>query len=266
MSAHWNYSDHGPCKWHENFPIANGPRQSPIDVVPEECQQKDCGVLKADYNLSECTKNILNDGHSIKVEWTGNSNCHLRSSNPDFILGANNFRLLQFHFHWSEGAGSEHTINGKQYAAELHFVHANESHENPLEQGDGLAVLGIFLDAGDNDDASFEVLVQAAENHLRNAGDKMEMDKDYDPSCFLADKDLSKFYHYEGSLTTPPLLECVQWFLLDDVLSVSKSQIARLSAAMSDSEGNKMVDNWRPAQPVKGRNVYKTFSGSQAKE
>ena len=36
--------------------------------------------------------------------------------------------MAQFHFHWGDGnggKGSEHTLFGKQFDAELHFVHYN---------------------------------------------------------------------------------------------------------------------------------------------
>ncbi|KAG5849308.1 hypothetical protein ANANG_G00108560 [Anguilla anguilla] len=39
----------------------------------------------------------------------------------------NPYRLKQFHFHWGgKGCqGSEHTVDGKTYASELHLVHWN---------------------------------------------------------------------------------------------------------------------------------------------
>jgi len=45
------------------------------------------------------------------------------------------YNLLQMHFHWR---GSEHRINGKRYAAELHLVHANQDSSK-------LAVLGFLF-------------------------------------------------------------------------------------------------------------------------
>jgi carbonic anhydrase len=37
------------------------------------------------------------------------------------------YNLLQMHFHWR---GSEHFVNGKKFAAELHLVHQSEIDEN----------------------------------------------------------------------------------------------------------------------------------------
>ena len=46
--------------------------------------------------------------------------------NKFFFLGT--YKLAQFHFHWGDhdgNPGSEHTMYGKQFDAELHFVHFN---------------------------------------------------------------------------------------------------------------------------------------------
>merc|ERR1712007_323800 len=63
------------------------------------------------------------------------------------------FKVWQMHAHWGScaGHGSEHTVNGKQYDAELHIVHFNTKYgtpENAADKPDGLAVLGIFIEEG----------------------------------------------------------------------------------------------------------------------
>ncbi len=46
------------------------------------------------------------------------------------------YKFLQFHFH----TGSEHTVNGRQAAAEVHFVHQNVDGK--------LLVIGVLIEAG----------------------------------------------------------------------------------------------------------------------
>lgn len=57
----------GPDKWCDNFSIANGPRQSPIDIVPGDAAF-DAGLkpLALKYDPSTCM-DILNNGHSFQV-------------------------------------------------------------------------------------------------------------------------------------------------------------------------------------------------------
>jgi carbonic anhydrase len=56
-----------------------------------------------------------------------------------------NYRFIQYHFHWAQhdNEGSEHTVGGLRYPAELHLVHKGV--QDPTK----LAVLGIFLKLDD---------------------------------------------------------------------------------------------------------------------
>lgn len=61
------------------------------------------------------------------------------------------FRFAQMHAHWGSNShnGSEHLVGGLGYAAEIHIVHWNLKYGNiaeALKHGDGLLVLGIFVD------------------------------------------------------------------------------------------------------------------------
>lgn len=57
----------GPEKWCDGFPIANGPRQSPIDIIPGQTSyDSTLKPLKLKYDPSNSTE-ILNNGHSFQV-------------------------------------------------------------------------------------------------------------------------------------------------------------------------------------------------------
>ena len=45
---------------------------------------------------------------------------------------------------------------------------------------------------------------------------------------------VGNFYHYQGSLTTPPYTETVQWFIFKDIIEASPEQIKTISTI----EGN----------------------------
>merc|ERR1712156_179031 len=70
------------------------------------------------------------------------------------------------------------------------------------------------------------------------------------------------FYNYEGSLTTPPLLESVIWTVFKEHITMSEEQVKAMRCMKitcededSDSDGGDMVDNYRPPCPVGGRVV-----------
>lgn len=59
----------GPSLWHQNFPIAQGTRQSPIDIVPQEAHH-DAGLAPIVLKYDRCSsKSIGNNGHSVVVEF-----------------------------------------------------------------------------------------------------------------------------------------------------------------------------------------------------
>lgn len=59
------------------------------------------------------------------------------------------YRLIQYHFHWGQNdhEGSEHTLAGLRYPAELHLVHQG------VDDPSKLAVLGVFLNIGEDGEA-----------------------------------------------------------------------------------------------------------------
>ena len=109
--AHWSYEgEDGPEHWgdlSEEYVLAKtGKKQSPIDLT---------GAAAADvpdlaFNYQATPLRIVNNGHTIQVNYETGS----------FItIGGERFDLLQFHFH----SPSEHTVDGKHSAMELHLVH-----------------------------------------------------------------------------------------------------------------------------------------------
>ncbi|KAJ8271383.1 hypothetical protein COCON_G00102420 [Conger conger] len=71
MTGHrWGYGEaNGPSEWHKDYPIAQGNRQSPIDIVPTETvYDPNLPPITLSYDL--CTSiGISNNGHSVVVEF-----------------------------------------------------------------------------------------------------------------------------------------------------------------------------------------------------
>uniref|UniRef100_A0ABI7XZ38 Carbonic anhydrase n=1 Tax=Felis catus TaxID=9685 RepID=A0ABI7XZ38_FELCA len=238
MAHHWGYGKHnGPEHWHKDFPIANGERQSPIDIDTKAAIH-DPGLKSLFPSYEQAvSRRIINNGHSFNVEFDDSQDKAVLKGGP--LTGT--YRLIQFHFHWgsSDGQGSEHTVDKKKYAAELHLVHWNTKYGDfgkAVQQPDGLAVLGIFLKGKSADFANF------------------------DPRVLLPES--LDYWTYPGSLTTPPLLECVTWILLKEPISVSSEQMLKFRKLNFNKEGEPeelMVDNWRPAQPLNNRKINASF-------
>ena len=213
---HWGYGvENGPAHWKEfSSTCGKGIHQSPINIIPGKTVSMD-----HDYDLSmhdDITgiAKIIDNGHSIKVtpEHGGSIELH-----------GETFNLLQFHFHGK----SEHTIDGKRFDMVAHLVH-----QNPLTKQ--LAVVAVFFEEG----AQNIVL----EKIINNVGGTVKID----PQDFVP-LDTSHYYHYVGSLTTPPCSENVQWYLLKTPITGSKEQIEHFRKYY--------VDNERPIQELHDRVV-----------
>ena len=132
----WGYRDPnelGPEEWSTKYPLCGGTKQSPINVVTRNTEY-DSKMLpinieySADIARLEEKWEITNEGHSILL----NSN-----KKHTFMFNSQVFEFAQMHFHWR---GSEHRIDNRNFAGELHLVHTN------LNATQGYCVLGFLLE------------------------------------------------------------------------------------------------------------------------
>uniref|UniRef100_A0A8C2WB74 Carbonic anhydrase n=1 Tax=Cyclopterus lumpus TaxID=8103 RepID=A0A8C2WB74_CYCLU len=247
---------YSPSVWHKNYPVAQGDRQSPIDIVPHQASH-DPSLGPVVLNYDQCTSiKIANNGHSVVVEFDD-------SDDRSVIRGGpldNPYRLKQFHFHWGvKGChGSEHTVAGNSYASELHLVHWNAVKYTTFGEAatapDGLAVLGIFLQTGD--DHRWLNMITDALYTVKFKGSAADF-KGFNPKCLLPSS--LHYWTYLGSLTTPPLHESVIWIVVKDPITVSEKQLGKLRTLLftgeEEDQRTRMENNFRPPQLLKGRNV-----------
>lgn len=217
---HWSYSgNEGPQYWgglDKSFSMcSSGKNQSPINLT--DMVEGELSELKATYK--EGGKEILNNGHTIQVNYEPGST---------MTVGDRSFELKQFHFH----SPSENTIDGDSYPMEAHFVHADK---------DGnLAVIAILFEYGDNNAELEKAWAQMPEK----SGEKHALGNAIDANSLLPLD--HAYYRFNGSLTTPPCSEGVNWFVMKSVATASKKQIEKFIHVMH-------YDNNRPLQPVNAR-------------
>ncbi|ELW46918.1 Carbonic anhydrase 3 [Tupaia chinensis] len=221
MAKEWGYASHnGPDHWHELYPIANGDNQSPIELHTKDIKHDpSLQPWSVSYDAGSC-KTILNNGKTCRVVFDDTFDRSMLRGGP--LPGP--YRLRQFHLHWgsSDDHGSEHTVDGVKYAAELHLVHWNPKYntfKEALKQRDGIAVVGIFLKIG-REKGEFQIFLDALDK-VKTKGKEAPFTH-FDPSClFPACRD---YWTYQGSFTTPPCEECIVWLLLKEPITVSSDQ------------------------------------------
>ena len=211
----WDYSHNGPAHWDEfSGTCGAGQHQSPINIIPGKSVSMN---HQYDLHMDEdvhTTAKVIDNGHSIKVTPKVGGKIELHGET---------FNLLQFHFHGK----SEHTVNGKRYDMVAHLVHQNPETKQ-------LAVVAVFFEEGANN--------PILDNIIGGIGKNIRID----PQDILP-KDTAHYYHYIGSLTTPPCSENVQWYLLKTPSTASKDQI--------EAFRKYYVDNERPVQELHDRNI-----------
>lgn len=255
MSTPWGYAEHnGPCHWHKWFPIATtGQRQSPIDILTSDCKNNEKNKeVVAKYSPMAGLR-LENTGASwmLKME-------QMTSSLTGGPLDCE-YKVAQMHAHWGskDGKGSEHTVDGASYDAELHIVHFNTKYGDlarAVDKPDGLAVLGMFLKLGEEHEELDKICQSLEDIQMRK--DATALQDDIDPIKFLPEN--KSYYSYPGSLTTPPLLESVTWIVFKEPVEVSKQQLDKMrSMKCSDEECcDHIQDNYRPPCQVGDRTVH----------
>lgn len=228
--VHWSYRGaEGPSAWATLSPqyhtCGEGMAQSPIDLT--DAQTSEVGGWKFDYRatslrmaLHEHVTDILDNGHTLQITVdVGSSLTTPRAT----------YELKQFHFH----TPSEHTVDGKSYPAEAHFLH--QSAEGAM------AVVAVFFEEGNENPNLGKLLA-----HVPARGQAIHLtDTELDLDLHVpTDNDA---FEYMGSLTTPPCTEQVEWLLFRHPLSATAAQLKELA--------EHMAPNNRPAQARNGRAV-----------
>ncbi|XP_002689744.2 carbonic anhydrase 9 isoform X2 [Bos indicus] len=252
--SHWRYG--GAPPWPQVSPACAGRFQSPVDIRPELTAF--CPALRPleflGFELPPQPKlRLCNNGHTVQLSLP---------SGLKMALGpGQEYRALQLHLHWGAAGrpGSEHTVDGHRFPAEIHVVHlstAFEEFDEALGRPGGLAVLAAFLQEGPEENSAYEQL-------LSRLGEITEKDSEtwvpgLDVSALLP-SDLSRYFRYEGSLTTPPCAQGVIWTVFNQTVKLSAKQLHTLSDSLWGPDDSRLQLNFRATQPLNGRIIEASF-------
>lgn len=222
--VHWSHhvGEEGPQNWPnlcDGFMACGGESQSPIDIVDEMAQPGE-ELSAIEFSYASSPVDIINNGHTVQFNLQGDNS---------ISIGDKKYDLLQFHYH----ALSEHTINGAHSPIEVHFVHKHSDTD--------FAVVGMMFTEGDDN----ALLASYLEHFPKEKGTYTSEDVIELSSLLPAD---ASYYHYSGSLTTPPCSEVVSWYVLKEPISASAEQIEAFSAILHE--------NYRPVMPLNERAIY----------
>uniref|UniRef100_A0A3Q3R5V5 Carbonic anhydrase n=1 Tax=Monopterus albus TaxID=43700 RepID=A0A3Q3R5V5_MONAL len=235
----------------------SGIHQSPINIVSASAQPNATltPFTFQNFNNTSALKTILNSGYTSEG-WVVTIGSGVRVSGGGLSEA---YDSLQFHLHWGNGSsvpGSEHTVDGKRYAMELHIVNSKSSYNQnttlAVADSTGIAALGFFIEV--RKDASWRNLTSYLAN-ITQRGESTLMAPGISLDDLLVGVNRTKYYRYLGSLTTPMCNEAVVWTVFKDPIQVSKDLIDLFSTTVhiTNSSSPFVTNVYRdiqPAQPV----------------
>ena len=218
-AVEWGYDGPiGPENWgslsEEYAACATGRQQSPIDITGYV--ERDAEPLSFSY-VTDAVE-VRNDGKAVHFDYPPGNTMN---------IGNKVLTLLSAHLH----SPSEHLLDGAGFAAELHMIHADTE--------GNLAVVGQFFSLGGANAA-----VQAVLDAAPATGETVTDGVGLNAGNFTPDG--HGYYRYDGSKTTPPCDEPVDWFVMRAPKTISQEQVDGL-LALSGGPSN------RPVQPIGGR-------------
>ncbi len=242
----WEYEGSlGPLHWGNLGPefalCKTGMAQSPIDLLRTHQIHLD----SIQFSYRDAPFHVINNGHTleeleplselVKSRYPQHGQT-VRHFDKDSTIAFDDdlYLLEQFHFH----VPSEHTVDNKHFAMELHLIHHNERHE--------AAVVAVFMKEGKHH-PFFEEFLDHAPSQVGGVIDDHE--HRLNPMDLLPKR--HTYYRYFGSFTTPPCHEGVIWAILHDPIEVSAEQIKKFRTLLGH-------DNTRPTQPLHKRFVLES--------
>ena len=224
--AKWGYSGStGPEFWSTLDPsfrlASSGKHQSPIDINTKTAPVAKLPELKFDYRRERIA--ALNNGHTIQ---------HNETPGSFLFVGDEKFSLEQYHVH----TPSEHTLDGKPFDLEIHFVHKSPS--------GAVVVVGVLVQG----DEKAELDLPLYHDLPGTPGENVVFEGSRNPSDFLPRS--RDYFNYSGSFTTPPCTEQVRWIVMTQPIGAQPKYIERFATILKA--------NNRPVQKLNDRVVERS--------
>uniref|UniRef100_K3WJL8 Carbonic anhydrase n=1 Tax=Globisporangium ultimum (strain ATCC 200006 / CBS 805.95 / DAOM BR144) TaxID=431595 RepID=K3WJL8_GLOUD len=230
-------SMYGPSQWAAQYPTScAGKRQSPINIASKTSLTKGSRKQPLQFAGSCSSYKMTQTEDSYKGTVQGGS-CTLAANGASYSMS-------QFHIH----APSEHTVNGKVYDGEVHFVHSNAD-------GSKLLVVGAFLEKKSKGKTDpWVASVFNAANRV-NSTASVDVSLESYSKVLLSAASKGREFNYPGSLTTPTCSEIVDWWVLEQPLQVSSADFVKFQANLKKLHATDNGRNARPTQPLNGRTI-----------
>lgn len=195
--------------------LDHGLLQSPVNILSDQAER---GKHTIEYHGGDEAEVVTNQGTTVEVGFG-------QGITTEF--DGHVYEFMQLHFH----TPAEHLIDGVTYPMEMHLVH---SRPGPTADGPpAYLVISILVRMG----ASNRFLAEFLDAVPSEAGESAQVAgvffRDALPPSFNFDN--IRYYHYRGSLTTPPYSESVDWLVAKETIEAAPLQIQRIHVLEGDN-------------------------------